>query len=238
MVRRTPAGPLLHVVALAVVPGSLVAFPGALEAQLPLDLRGGVNLSEFVGGSLAADGTTGDRRRGLDLGFGFTPVRVSSAALAVEVYYRQKGAKGLSQLADPGSAGTLEIGLDYVEVPVLLRVGIPLTGGLGLYLQGGPAFAWRIDCGIQAASGGGQITPDCDDISGENLESTLRDYEQGIVGGAGLEFRFPRGMGAVTLDGRLVRGLTRITEDEDSPKNQSVSLMLGYSFTPLMGATR
>lgn len=238
MARRAPAAPLLHTAALAfVLPAILGASAGALDAQLPLELRGGFNLSEFVGGEVA-DGASGDTRRGLDLGFGFTPLRMGPAAVAVEVYYRQKGAEGFSQLPGAGAAGGFEIGLDYVEIPVLLRVGIPLASSLGLYLQGGPAFAWRIDCGIHAASDGGQVTPDCDDIGGANLEATLRDYEQGVVGGAGLELRVPGGMGAVTLDSRFTRGLTRISEDEGSPRNQSISLMLGYSFTPLMGGMR
>lgn len=212
-----------------------VLFPVVGQGQSPLGFRGGFNLSEFVGG----DSET-DSRRGLDLGVAFSPVQVGPLSLMIEGYYRQKGAETLqSALNSTEPPESVEFGLDYVEIPVLARLDFPLTNWLGLYLQGGPAFGWQLDCGVEFAVSGepGSPTANCNDLLGDGLEDTLRDYELGAVGGGGLELIVLRGLGAITFDARLNRGLTRLTREETASdlKNQSVSLMLGYTLNPSLG---
>lgn len=204
----------------------------ALPAQpTSLTFRGGLNLSDFVGDDF------GDTRSetGLNLGAAFSPVSFGPASAVVEVYYREKGAEGASsfQPGDPVPTA-VEIGLDYVEIPLLLRVDLPSgLRWLRPYVQGGPAFGWRIDCGVSVDTQTGQADESCDDLFGEGqLEETLEDYEQGIVLGGGLDFVVLGGLGAINVDARYTRGLSRLSTFDSGPdvKNESFTAMLGYSF--------
>lgn len=196
----------------------------ASPASAQFKLAGGINLANFFGD--AVEDT--ESRTGLNLGASVGIARLGPVRVLAEGYYRQKGAQSVQALEQGGS---VEWGIDYIEIPVLARVDLPLVGGRLLpYLQGGPAFAWKIDCGIELSESGTE--QDCDDLLGENLDETLRDYEQGLVLGGGLDLGVLGGAGAVNLDARYTRGLTRISEGSDGLdiKNQALSVMLGYSF--------
>ena len=96
------------------------------------------------------------------------------------------------------------------------------------YVQGGPAFAWRIDCGVTVDAASGSNTTSCDDLQRDNLEETFRDREQGLVLGAGVDVPV-FGIGAVNVDARFTRGLSRVAQGDDI-RNRALSVMLGYSF--------
>lgn len=193
----------------AVLFGALSASPG--EAQLTL--RGGVNLTTFVGG----DAEDVESRKGLNLGAAIPLFHFGPIAIVPEIYYAQKGAE---QSSATGLFNPFEVRLDYIEVPVLARFNL---GGSTIrpYLQAGPSFAWQLDCAVTLQSAGAG-TDDC----GESLNDELKDYDQGIVFGGGLDFALA-GIGALNLDARFERGLARIAEDADL-KNQAFTLMLGW----------
>ncbi len=189
-------------------------------------LGGGLNLSDFMGG----DAGTVDRKSGLDLGASIPIVRVGALQLRAEGYYRQKGARGVEDFQQAAISGEpVEIGIDYVEAPLLLRATLPSLGRrIFPYLEGGPAFAWRVDCGISYDATGGSSNPSCDDLNGENLEQTLKDYEQGLVFGGGIDVPV-MSFGSVNVDARYTHGLSRLAENGDV-HNRAFSVMLGYSF--------
>lgn len=210
------------------------AFPG----QAQVSLKGGINLTDFVGGDV---GDT-ESARGLNLGASFGLLEVSRFQLQAEVFYRQKGAAGdladlqALALSDPEaleSFSSVEVGLDYVEIPVLARVNLGSRGkSWNPYVFGGPAFGWRVSCGVTLTSGE-DATSDCSDLS-ENLEETLRAYETGWVVGGGLDVLIPHSLGALTLDARYTGGLSTVGEGADALdiRNQAFTVMLGYAFRP------
>jgi hypothetical protein len=121
-----------------------------------------------------------------------------------------------------------EFGIDYVEVPLLVRFNLPPLGGRAVpYVHAGPVFGWRVDCGVRVTAEGGEEA--CDALSGDDLGDTLRDYEQGMAVGGGLDLVVLRGLGAISLEGRYIRGLSRLSENGEV-KNQGYALTLGYSF--------
>ena len=226
--RHPPTIPIRLALALALG----VVLSTAESASAQLRLRGGVDLANFFGDGV---GDT-DSRNGLGLGAAFSILSIGPVSVSPEVWYRQKGAANVQefnqQLIEGGSA---EIGLDYVEVPVLLRIDLPsLAGGkIVPYVNGGPAFGWRLDCSISVDADGGSTTRTCDDLNSENIEETLRDYELGAAFGGGVDFVILGGIGAINLDARVTQGLSRINETEDGTldvRNRVLSLMLGYSF--------
>lgn len=204
----------------------LAILTGSSAASAQFRLNGGLNLSSFFG----ADVADSEGKRGLDLGASFSLLRIGPLQLRAEGYYRQKGARGAQDFQSAAlQGGIAEIGIDYIEVPVLLRFDVPVPGRRLLpYLEAGPAFAWRIDCGISFDAATGTNDSSCDDLNGDNLEETLKEYEQGLVLGGGVDVPI-LGMGAINIDARYTRGLSRLTEDNEI-HNRAFSIMLGYSF--------
>lgn len=206
-----------------------LAFLAPLPASAQFTARGGLNLATVFGD----DVEDAESVRGLNFGGSFGLVGVGPVQLLGEVYYRQKGARGgLAGFQEAAMAGeTVEVGLDYVEIPVLARVDLGGGGGrFRPYIQGGPAFGWQLECGVEVAADGGSETA-CDDLT-EGFEETLRDYELGAVVGAGLDIRVLRGLGALNLDARYTHGLSEIGKGSETLeiRNRAYTLMLGWSF--------
>ena len=230
---------------------ALGAVPQPAAAQL--GIRGGISLNDFFGQGVDQTEQTQKLSYGISVGL----IRMGAFQITAEGYYRQKGA-GLGALDALNTGGgpvaldsaqiaglvggsignqTLEFGLDYVEIPLLLRWNITTLGGrFRPYVNAGPAFGWRIDCGVsvslEGASEGSGPESACQDLSQENLEETLRNYETGLVVGGGLDMAVLGGAGALTLDARLTRGLSRLSAGQDGVevKNQAFSAVLGYTF--------
>jgi len=206
----------------------LAALSARAAAQL--GLRGGMNLSKFVG----ADATSSEATKRLNAGGSFSLIHIGPVSLVPEVYYSQKGARQLAALTSPGATppppgATTVFGLDYIEIPVLAKISFPLARLLNGYVAGGPAYAWNVDCSIQVTDAG--ATPSSNDCSRTfgSFKSAMQKADLGGVASGGLDFRIP-GLGGLNLDARLVRGVRRLTTGTAGAdvKNQTVSLMLGY----------
>lgn len=201
-------------------------------AVAQLGLRGGMNLSKFVGG----DANNSQSTAGLNVGASIPLIHIGPLSIVPEVYYSQKGAKQFDPTALAGGTATaprsLEFGLDYIEVPVLAKISFPLARLLHGYVAGGPAYAWNINCSISVDSSGTTMnTNDCSQTFG-SFKTAMQKADRGIVLGGGLDLNV-LGLGGLNLDARVVRGLTRLTTTTAGTtgadiKNQSVSLMLGY----------
>ena len=203
----------------------LAATVGLLAAATPtkaqIGIRGGMNLTKFVGG----DAGENEAATGLNLGASIPILRIGPLSIVPEVYYAEKGAK----VFDPMTTTTFEYGLNYIEVPVLAKLSFPLAGALRGYLTGGPAFGWNIDCTISATeTGSTNNLGECGEVF-HSFDTAMEKADRGVVFGGGLDFTV-RGLGGLNLDARLVRGLARLRAGDTGSdiRNQSFSLMLGY----------
>jgi len=193
----------------------------ATPAAAQFGIRGGMNLTKFVGG----DAGESEATTGLNLGASIPLLRFGPLSIVPEVYYSEKGSKQFV----PATTTTFEYGLNYIEVPVLAKLSFPLKGGLRGYVQGGPAYAWNIDCTISATeSGTTNNLGECGETF-SSFDTAMEKADRGIVFGGGLDFTI-RGLGGLNLDARLVRGLARLQKGTTGSdiKNQAFSLMLGY----------
>ncbi|TVP51137.1 MAG: PorT family protein, partial [Gemmatimonadales bacterium] len=205
----------------------LVALLLPCSAEGQLAIRGGVNLVDLFGD----DVETSDARPRLAGGVGFDLIGLGPLTLAPEVYYAQKGAENFQRRLAEGES--VEVSLSYVEVPVLLRLAIPVGGTrIQPYLAGGPVFGWQLQCEVQASATGAR--EDCGQLLGgeQQLEETLRNFEQGVMLGGGVAVELIPGFGALTFDARLARGLSRLSDRDDGPEiqNRALSLLVGYRF--------
>lgn len=106
-----------------------------------------------------------------------------------------------------------EFHIDYLQVPVFLRVNIGTESrqGFAVYALAGPAFSWRI----------------ADEINGVTIDDSFEGTDVGLVFGAGVEIT------RVILEGRYEWGFRRINKtfsDTDEIKSRTFTVLVGVRF--------
>jgi hypothetical protein len=191
----------------------------ALAQARHVGLKAGINVASlsFEGDNVDA---YDDRRIGFLAG-GFVVVPVSGpAALQVEALFSQKGAKFSDDVEE--LEGTLE--LDYLDIPVMLRLQGPAIGSTRLHVFGGPSIAYR----MSARSTLSNTAFEFQQGSINSIEDDIELFDFGIVAGAGadigrrlvVEARYSWGLGAINKD----------TSDGFEIRNRALSIMAGVRF--------
>jgi hypothetical protein len=204
-----------------------------------IGIRGGINLSRFVG----EDVSKTEDLMGLNAGLSFSIINLGPISIVPEVYYAEKGTRLTDQLQqfqqqDPENPINpeeveLEFNLAYVEIPILLKIRLPFlsTDKIHPYIAGGPVFGFRLDCSISFTNDAVEDrVQECVDDNFDDLEATFNDADRGYVLSTGIDFQIPL-LGTLTLDGRYYRGLSRLIENQENDDiyNQNITLMLGYN---------
>ena len=194
---------------LAIVCAALLAAAAPVCAQEHgFGVKGGVNVAtQQTSGD--DDSSSLDSRIGAVFGV-FYSLPIGPFGLQAEGLYSMKG--GRTTIA--GSASTLE--LDYLEVPVLLRVRFG-SSQRHFFVLGGPAVGFRMRAkGVTEFSGSTEAI---------DLADQVKEFDVGIAGGGGME------MGRLVLDGRYTFGLTDVDKDAGSrTKNRVLSVTAGFRF--------
>lgn len=188
---------------------AVAAAADPVSAQgLDAGVRGGVNLSTTT--SDGADGGLGWRAGLVAGGFVTWPI-AGGLSLQPEGLYSSKGAK----LDEEGVDAQLL--LDYLEVPVLVRVSLPAFRNRGAYVAAGPAFGLRLRARTRTDFGGAIEEIDiADDVERSDL---------GLVVAGGFA------LGRIVVDGRYVHGLADVDRDEAvEVRNRTVSVTAGIRF--------
>ncbi len=162
-----------------------------------LGVEAGANFSNFIGSGVSQIGAVNDSKLGF-VGGGFLCLNFgNSFAIRPEVLYEQKGN------AISGTSTTTE--LDYIEVPVLLKVGLgsPVFNPSILL---GPSFSWN----LLAQS------------SGTNL-SGINSSDVGLVGGVEID------IDKFLVSGRYELGLDNV-KSNTNVQNGTLTFLVGYSF--------
>lgn len=218
---RSSILPRLFVATLA-----LSTFPAALRAQAPAPPRGprpsvgaqvGYSRSDLGG----PDAQRIRSRQGALTGVYLQAPIGGPLSLRPEVLFALKGGRAQAAVEGGGSV-QLDIGLAYIEVPVLLRVGVP-RGRFRPMLFGGPAPALQIGCDLQIVDPGTPVRAACD----ETGLPPFRDFDVGVVVGGGLEVRWPQS--ALSLEARYTTGLRSVLNDVDV-RNRAVGVVVAVTF--------
>ena len=194
---------------------SVLAFglAPAASAQATFGVRGGLNASSFVGvGADDLEGFEPSSALGLVVG-AFAEVPLSGwVAVRPEVLYSQKG---LAVSGDVLGAGLLSadgtLNLDYVEVPVLVRIGLPIGPALDAGLLVGPTFAFKVNESLDVGVEGVPI--DLDGVIGlfsPGDEDAFESFDAGLA--LGVEV----GSGPFYVDLRYTLGLLDTNRVEDA----------------------
>ena len=193
-----------------VLGGALVAvamFSTPAWAQVGGGIKVGVNLATLSGFN-DANGST-SQRTGLVAGafvtFGLMPM----IAIQPEVLFSMQGTKfhvGTSGVSTDATAK-----LDYVQVPVLLRIGNSGKDGASLYGIVGPTFGLLLSA----------------KQNGDDIKSQLNNTDMGLVVGAGVS------LSRFLAEGRYTYGLTDLNKVEDpsgANHNRVISVLVGLVF--------
>jgi len=196
-----------------------LAAPQASAQNIKLGVKGGVNIAD-LGGSDVGDTKT---KSGLIAG-AFAEFMIGDMfAVQPEVLYSQKGTKA----AEAGVDAKLK--LDYIEIPVLLKVNIPIEGSkVHPNVYAGPALAIKSSCKLSGSDGSVSIDLDCDDpliVDAIGEEFPIKSTDFGLVFGGGISFDV--GGADVGVDVRYNLGLTKILDVDPSTdtKNKVISIM-------------
>lgn len=182
--------------------GIVFLAAGSVSAQtFNLGLELGMNFSNFLGNDAASlagsQGTFSADKLGF-VGGGFLQLNFGDMfSLRPELLYEQKG----NQISGKNTS----VELDYIEVPVLVKLslGLPVINPSVLL---GPSFAWNTLA--QAA--------------GSNIPG-INSSDIGLVGG--LEFDF----GKILLSGRYELGLENVAS-HSNVQNGTFTILAGYQF--------
>ncbi len=198
----------------------LLAAGGASAQRLSTGVKGGFN-SSTVAGPDAADATAVQAFSGG--AFLTLRARRTLAFRAELLYTRRGGAWSLTEKRN-------RVRLDYIEVPLLAKLSLPLEGAAAQpHLLAGPDLALRVRCRIEAPEQGIPGGTPCEDVDG----ATFTRYDVGVAMGGGFDFLF--GHTRLTLDARYVRGLTRMVHDvaRDRIRSRTFTAMMGVAL-PLL----
>jgi hypothetical protein len=140
--------------------------------------------------------------------------------LRTEILFALKG--GRFQTVVNGLTRDLDIGLAYIEVPLLLRTGVT-RGRFRPMVFAGPAPSLQIGCDLQVIDPNTPVSATCQ----ESDAPPFRQIDFGMVVGGGLEMRFPQS--SLALEARYTAGLRSVLEGVDV-KNRAFGVALALTF--------
>jgi hypothetical protein len=196
----------------------LLALPGMAEAQMTLDIGGGVNFSTFYGDDADFAGADKGSRTGF---FGGATLWIpvgERVAVGPGAFFVQKGAR----YSDGGDDLTIQT--SYFEIPLLVAFMLSSNeSSFGINLFAGPSISFEVACDVEASGGGFTASIDCD-AAGLSTQST--DF--GAVAGAGLWFPVGERL-SIGVSGGVEFGLRTLDTSEPADDVKSRSIFAGVS---------
>ena len=205
-----------HLMVSAILGMALVRVVSAqtTPAQPRFGIVGGIVLADVGGDDLPSTshkaGFVGGITAAMPIGSGFS--------FQPELVYAMKGTK-----TDSGGID-FSVKLNYLELPLLVRYDVPVTGSTRPFLLAGPALAVQTSCKFAASEQGATVSVGCDDAlnSGgpQNIQSQTFDF--GAMFGGGLAFDVSGR--AMTIGVRYNLGLTKAFSNTEM-KNRALSFV-------------
>jgi hypothetical protein len=199
----------------------LAVAPAAASAQaVEWGGKAGLNRATWGGSGIV----TAEARLGLIAGAFASIYFHPLFAVQPEVLYSMKGS------AFEGGGERLTMEQDFLEIPILAKLGIPLEGGGSLRpsVFAGPALGFELKCDAVLDSESPMTRP-CEDPELAGIPTT--DWDLGLL--FGLEARFALRSLNVGIEARYNVGFTNIDDREDSItefKTRTFSFMGSLAF--------
>jgi hypothetical protein len=195
--------------------GTAMAQTGVIPPRR-FGFTAGVNSSTISGSDL---GDNVSRRTGFAAGALLVLPVSSNIAIEPELLYSTKGIESHESDLDAS------LKMNYVQVPVLVRVEIPASGGTKPFVYGGPAIAFKASCNVEVSGQGTNISSGCDNLESDSEKLKTVDY--GLVAGGGLLFDV--GGRKFSIGARYDHSLGKISDSSDS-KHRVISILATLEF--------
>jgi len=196
----------------------LTLFITPLNAQLQIGPKVGINIASVVGDDANFFGMDLETRTAFSGGIFFIYQFSDLFAIQPEAYYTMKGATLKINGAD------LTFSFDYIEVPFLLKLIIPVEGSnIRPSIFAGPSIGFNTTAKITGEANGESDEHDLKD----NTKST--DFSLALGGGIG----FMVGGNELGFDVRYILGLSSIddTSDNADVKNTVIAFNIYFGFS-------
>jgi hypothetical protein len=197
---------------------SCISFASFSQASVAVGIKGGLNFSKI---DPSAGTSNIDNATGFHAG-AFALVKVAMIGVQPEVIFSRQGSDFTIDQTN------YEANFDYINVPILLKLYLPL----GLNIQAGPQFGFLTIADLKQTATG---TTSTDDV--KNLFTDKSDLSVAI--GAGWDLPF-----GLTVDARYNIGVSDMTFTPPSSsgapptvnfKNKVIQLSVGYKLVKLGG---
>ena len=199
--------------ALFLTVGASTVFAQDVVPHPSFGLLAGVNFATLHGSDVDNSSSNVSSRTGFVGGISMRLHLASNVGVEFDGLYSQEGAK----LSTDGNEATLK--LDYIRVPVLLRLGIPTHSSVHPFVVVGPSFGFKVGCKETA----GSESANCDSGGGLNVKSF--DFAGAV--GAGVGFRV--GKEELSLQARYTMGFQDIADNVNA-KNKNFAVLAGFAF--------
>ncbi len=197
----------------------LFILPSQVTSQVSINngIKFGLNIAKFTGDD--AEGS--ENLTGLVVG-GYLRLGIGFLSIQPEILFTRKGVK--TNEIEEGTAVEQKIKNDYLEIPVLIRLGFGNSSGLKPSLFAGPAVALLVNSRRLTTFGGGQSSIEVD------VNRLFKEFELGYVIGAGVDVKL--GLRTFLFEIRYSGGLSSIDDsgNDADKKNSVISIMGGLAF--------
>jgi len=195
----------------------VAAFTSVSLAQMQIGLKAGLNISNISGD----DAGSPDSKTGFAGGLFFMYKFSNMFAIQPEVYYTMKGAKEKESFG--GETVEATVSLDYIEIPLLLKLLIPIQGSsINPVIFAGPAVGINTTAKAKLEAGGESFEEDIEDVKSTDF---------GLVFGGGVGF--PVGKNELGFDVRYILGLSTIDDSAEAfdVKNGVINFNVYFGFS-------
>ena len=188
---------------LLVLLGCMTASPSRARVNFDFGAKLGLNSTGLFGDAVEENSYP----KQTFVGGAFVRMNLTSGmTIQTEFLYSRKGSE-ITVESIPGLIDTLNVKLDYVEVPVLFRYEFSVPMKFKPHLLIGPAVAFNVSARA-TSDDGNSFYPDEYDIP------NTRSVDFGLVIGTGVDFLL--GPGALGIEARYTLGLRNAFEDMSS----------------------
>jgi hypothetical protein len=192
------------------VAASVVLLVAPLSAKgMMFGIKGGLSEAKFNGSDVGDNSYKAGFVGGAFMNYELTDI----FSIQPEVLFAMKGAKF-------DSAGvSFKDKLNYIEVPILLKANLPVSGSIKPSIYAGPAFDFRLSA---KASDGEEI----------DFKDQTAGFDLGIAAGAMVAYQTETA--SIFVEGRYEVGLLTIAKNEDDTgskpdiTNGNFQIMVGF----------
>jgi hypothetical protein len=195
----------------------LIAFTSFSVAQMQIGPKAGLNISNLSGDDVQDT----DTKTGFGGGLFFMYKFSDMFAIQPEAYYTMKGATEKGDFG--GTTVDVTYTLDYVEVPLLLKLLIPIeNSAINPAIFAGPFVGFNTTAKIKVEANGQSAEEDIEEV---------KSTEFGLAFGGGVGF--PVGSNELGFDIRYILGLSTVDDsaEEADVKNNVINFNVYFGFS-------